>query len=106
MGKRPVPVVAIQHILSPICDEQIEIAVVVVVADAPSLSPARALESGSRCDVGKRPVMVVVIEVCGRGFVFGEAFKCRAVGKVNVRPSVVVVIENDGSVTGGLDDEF
>ena len=106
IGKCPIPVVAIEHILSPIRDEQIEVAVIVVVADAPSLPPARARQSGMRCDIGKRPVMVVVIKVWGRSFVLGKSFNRRAVGKVNVRPSVVVVIENDGAVTGGLDDEF
>src|ERR1039458_1977562 len=40
VAKRAVPVVSIQHVLSPVSDEQIEIAVVVVVADARALSPA------------------------------------------------------------------
>src|SRR6202158_5385644 len=59
-----------------------------------------------RCYIGKRPVMVVVIEVPCRGLVFGESLYVGTVGKENVRPSVVVVIENDGAVTSGLDDEF
>src|SRR5215813_10799736 len=41
-----------------------------------------------------------------RSFVDGEAFRRRTVGKVDVGPSIIVVIENNGAVSGGLDDEF
>ena len=106
IGKRPVPVVVIQHILSPIGDQQIEIAVIVVVADAPALCPAWARQPGPRCNVGKGPVVVVVIQVAGRSFVFRESFYRRTVGQKNVGPAVVIVIENDGPVAGGFNDEF
>ena len=50
--------------------------------------------------------MVVVIQVTGGCFIVGETLHRRTVRKVNVRPSVIVVIENKGAVAGGFDDEF
>src|SRR6202035_333382 len=63
-------------------------------------------QSGMRRYIGKRPVMVVVVEVPGRSFVFGKSLYRRAVGKENVWPPVIVIVENDGAVAGGFDDEF
>ena len=46
VGERAVTVVVVEHILAEIGDEQVLVAVVVVVADADALSPARVLEAG------------------------------------------------------------
>jgi hypothetical protein len=52
--------------------------------------------------------MVVVIQVSGRCFVFvsGESLYRPTVGKEEVGPSVVIVIEDDGAIAGGFDYKF
>ena len=59
IGERAVAVVVIQNVLAEVGDEQIVPAVVVVVADANALSPARVRDSGLRGDVGKCAVAIV-----------------------------------------------
>ena len=52
--------------------------------------------------------MVVVIQVSGGSFIFvsAESLYPRTVGKENIGPAVVIVVENDGAVSGGFNNEF
>jgi hypothetical protein len=63
-------------------------------------------QTGLPCDLGKRPVVIVVVQVSGRGFVGRETFYCGTGGKKNISPPVVVIIKNNGAVAGGFNDEF
>src|SRR5207249_8272119 len=66
--ERAVAVVAIKNLMAVVSDEQVDVAVVVVVAGADALSPAFAGDAGLLGDVGKRAVVVVSIQVThGRG---------------------------------------
>jgi hypothetical protein len=50
--------------------------------------------------------MIVVVEMSSRLLIFGKAFYSRTVRKKNIRPAVVVTIEDDGAVAGGFNDKF
>ena len=106
VGERTIAVVVIQNRLSPVGHGQIKISVVVVIAHARALSPTRVREAGFGGDVCERAVVIIVVEMRGRRLIWREPGDGRAVGQKNVRPAVVVVIENHGAVAGRLDDEF
>ena len=55
-------------------------------------------------DVGKGTVVIIVIEMARRPFARSIAFQLRSVHDENVRPPIVVVIENRNSSAGGFDD--
>jgi hypothetical protein len=57
-----IAVVTIQDVLTPVSDEQVVKAVIVVVADGDAEGPVLAEQSGLFCYVGERTVAVVVIE--------------------------------------------
>ena len=96
-----VAVVVIQHVLPKVRHKQIVEAVIVVVADANSLSPARMRQPSFGRHVGKRPVPVV-FEKMIRGFLSrGETFQPRPIHEENIEPAVVVVIiESDAAPRG------
>ena len=106
VSKRAVAIVVIQNILAPVCHEQVQVAVVLKIANAATLTPTRARESSLFGDVGKRPVVVVVIEMSGRFLTFWKTFHGRPVRKKNIRPAVVVVVEYNTAVPGCFNDEF
>src|SRR5579871_2670568 len=55
--------------------------------------------------IGKCAITVVVIEMAGGGLVLTRNNR-RTIRQVNVRPAIVVVVEDHCTVTRGLDDEF
>ena len=63
IAERAVAVVAIEHLMAVVGDEQIDVAVVVVVAGADALSPAAAADARLRGDVGEGAVAVVAIQM-------------------------------------------
>jgi len=65
----------IQHVLAEVANEQILIAVVVVIPDADALSPTRAADAGFLRHIDEGAVAIVLEEVrsgCGS---FGETLK-------------------------------
>jgi len=50
--------------------------------------------------------VIVVIEMTHRGFVFRKPFDRRTVRQENIRPTIIVIIENDGAVARGFDNVF
>ena len=48
--------------------------------------------------------MIVTVEVIRGSFAFGGSFQCCAIDDENIRPAVVVIIENCDPGAGGLDD--
>ena len=93
LGEHAVLVV-VQAVLPVVSDVKIFPPVVVVIADANPLPPARRAQTSLDRDIGKRPVMIVAIEMVGRSFPLGKTLESRAVDDEDVGPSVVVVIED------------
>ena len=74
VGERAVAVVVKQHVLSPESLQQIEIAVVVIIADASALSPTRAGDAGFCAHISECAVVIVVIQMTSGRAPRGEAF--------------------------------
>ena len=93
-------------VLAVVRDVEVFPTVVVIVADANALSPARCGESGLNGHVGECAVMVVSIETIARTLPGRKSFEPGAIYEKNVRPAVVVVIEDGDASACGLDDVF
>ena len=102
IGKRAVAVVAIERILSPVSDEQIFVAVVVVVADSHSGGPSRAEQTGFFRNVGERAIAVVAVKTVRR--VRGCAAEPAAIENENIHPAVVIVIDKSHAAAGCFDN--
>ena len=87
--------VAIEHVLAPVSDEEIGIAVVVVIARADALRPAGASNSHLLGDVAVAAPAFVVVEARGRAV---------AAGHEDVEQAVVIVVEEAHAAAGGFDD--
>ena len=66
VAERPVAVVAIQHVVAVVGDEQIVEPVVVVVADGDRRGPAGARQAGLVRHIRERAVAIVLVEAIGR----------------------------------------
>src|SRR5207244_377224 len=97
-------VVVVQAILAVISDVQILPAVIVVVAHADSLSPARSRQTRFERYVAESAVMIIAIKLIGRRLSSGEPFQSGAIHDEDVGPAVVVIIENRNAGAGCLDD--
>ena len=91
-GKGAVAVVAIKQILPVVSDENIIPPIVIVVADADALTPARVQQPCFRGHVGKGAITIVVEEAIRGSLVRREPFNCRAVDEEKIRVTVSVVI--------------
>src|SRR5258708_25960707 len=56
--------------------------------------------------VCKRAVRIVVIKGPSRLLTVGESFHSRAVRQKNIRPAIVVIIEDNCTVAGAFDNEL
>ena len=93
VGERAVPVVAEQLARAVVGEEQVLVAVVVVVRRAPAVRvPLDVVDAGGRGHVRERPVAVVVEEGVGAD----------GVRDVHVLQVVVVVVEHDDARSDGL----
>ncbi len=86
-------------------DEKIVEAVVIVVTDGHAHSKQFDVEPSLVRHVGERAVMIVVIESGGRVFL-DMAGPVHAVHKKNVRPAVVVVVDEGHARSHGFRQEF
>ncbi len=102
VGKGSVAVVAIENVLSPVGDEEIEVAVIVVIAHAHARSPFRARQARLCCDVCKRAVAIVVVQTVRCAF--RCFFKPPSVQDEEIGPSVVVIIDPRQSAADGFQD--
>src|SRR5580658_8668387 len=67
VGEGAVAVVVIENVLAVVGDEEVVIAIVVVVADAAGLSPAGAdVEAGTLGDIGESAVAIIFEKVAMR----------------------------------------
>ena len=94
----------VQPILSVIRDIQVFPPVIVIVPNANSLPPTRGSKSGFLGHVRKSTVMIVAVQVAGWFLSAWKAFELGAVDQKNVRPAIVVVVENRDSRAGRLND--
>jgi hypothetical protein len=93
----------VEEVVLAVCgDVEVVVAVVVVVADAGTLSPGGEGEAGFDGDVGEGAVVVVVEEVAG-GLFFG-GFEGGSVDEEDVGEAVAVVVEDGDAGAGGFDD--
>ena len=94
----------IQDVLAKVSQEQIIVAVVIVIADADAVTPARMAESRFLGHIGESAVAIVVIEVICRFLAGGKSLVLGAVQQEDIEPAIVVVIEEGDSTTVGLHD--
>src|SRR4030081_2571525 len=98
--------VVIQAVLPVRGDVEVFPAVVVVIAHADALTPARGGQTGLDGYITEGSIVVVAVKMVGRSFAFGESFESCSVNEEDVRPSVVVVIEDGHARAGRLDNVF
>src|SRR5579864_1872171 len=95
IGEGAVAIVVVERVAVDASDENIFVAVVVVIADRNAGVVARAGQSGLCGDVGEVTLAVVFEEaVVVLGRIFLERLQVRAVSEEDVELAVVVVIEN------------
>ena len=102
--ERPVPLVAIEHVVSEVGHQQIGVPVVVVIGGADALTPARAGQTSPPGDILKRAVSLIAIEVIDRLFPWRKAFRPAAVGKENIPEAVAVEIKDGNAGPRGLEN--
>ena len=103
IGESAVAVVAIERVLPVVGDEQIVVAVVVVVADAAGLSPAGlVLQAGADRDIGEGAVAIVLEEVAMRLLAGGKSLQPPAVHQEQIEPAIVVVVVEGQAAAGGF----
>src|SRR6266403_1345516 len=55
-------------------------------------------------DVGESAVIIVVVEMARRSFARSRGFESRPIHNENIRPAVIVVVEDGDARAGGFDD--
>ena len=103
--ERAVAVVAIQDVLAPITHEEIVESIVVEVPNAAPLAPSRVRQAGFAGDIRECAVPVVVEQVASRGSATSCSLERGAVDDENVRPAIVVVVEEGDAPTHHLQQE-
>src|ERR1043166_1528524 len=101
-----VAVVAIQDAIAPVRHKEVVITVVIVVADATTLTPAGARKTRGEGYVSECPVPIVLVKAAGWFVAFARLrLEARAVDQEDVQPSVVVVIEKRNPAARCLQEE-
>src|SRR5216684_3715956 len=93
VGKRAVAIVVQQNAVPPERDIQIRPAIIVIIPGTHALTPARQRDTGFPGYVRERSIAIVVIEMAGRFFPLWKAFERRAVDQKNVRPAIIVIVD-------------
>ena len=104
IGEGPVAVVVIQHDPAETTDQKVRPSVVGYIRDRRSHRPAWIADAGFVGDVGKRAVMIVVIQ---RAFGLLPGKRHRNAGrvrKVNVQPAIAVIVEERHAAAHRFDD--
>ncbi len=97
-------IVVIEMVLAVVSDVEIFPAIVIVVADADALSPAARGQARFRGDIGERAIVIVVVEMIRRAVAGFRRFQGCTVDDEDVRPAIIVVIEDGDACSGCLDD--
>ena len=107
IGEGSVAVVAVESVLSVVGDEEIVVAVVVVVANAAGLAPAGLVfQAGAGSHIGEGAVAIVLEEVAVRLLSSGKSFQPPAVHEKQIQPAIVVVVVEGEAAAGGLEQIF
>ena len=85
-------------------DEQVFVAVVVIVADARALSPSHLSQAGFLRDIDEVQVADIAIEMAGGILAAALAVHGGRVDQQNIHQAIVVEIENRNPVAGGFED--
>ena len=90
IGERAVAIIAVERVLAVVSDEQIVVAVVVVIADAASLSPAGAmLQAGAFGNIGECAVAIVLEQMAARLLPAGKPSRRQPLTrKISSQPSL------------------
>ena len=102
----PSPLLRYRHHAAETGDEQVGPAVVVVVAHHGSLGPAGIAHARLVGDVGKRAVVIVVVERAARLLAGLRHLHALRIGEVDVGPAVAVVVDEGHAAAHRLDDVF
>src|SRR5215469_2754766 len=106
IGESAVVIVAIEAAGAVVADVYVGPPVVVVVGHRAAVAPAVILDAGFFRDVGESAVVVVAEERgVGRGFFAVERIEGRTVDEVDVKPAVVVVVDQADAGAVRFDDE-
>src|SRR5258708_19319152 len=106
VGKGAVAVVVVENILAKISDEEIFEAVIVVIANADALSPARVRHTRLGRDIGESAITIVFEQMRRWLLSGGKTFQAPAVYQKNIQPAVVVVVIKSDAATCGLQQVF
>ena len=90
--------------MSPERDVKICPAIIVIVAGTDALSPTGQRRASFAGYVLERSIAIVVIEMAGRFLPFGEALKRGAVDEKDVRPPIIVIIDERRAASRCFDD--
>src|ERR1700722_17577616 len=86
-------------------DVNVDIAIVVIVADGATESVHLQCEPGLPGDVGKGSVFIVVIER-GKGFAGFVSRPVHGIDEENILPSIIVIIQEASAAAHGLREIF
>ncbi len=92
--------------MTPVRDEEIVEAIVVVIADAARLSPPGSGQAGLGRPVAERAVAVVVEQIAGRPARACLLVEAASVHQEDVQPAIVVVIEQRHAAAHLLEQEL
>src|ERR1700722_1983058 len=102
-----VTIAAIEGILSIVGNEQIVVAIVVIVADATGLPPTGTeFQAGAFGDVGERAVAIILKQMTMRLLTFSESFEPPTIYKKDVQPAIVVKVIKSKAAAGGFEKIF
>src|SRR6266498_500734 len=104
IGEGAVAIVVIKHNAAVVGDDQVVEAIVVVVADAASLSPTGSCQPCLFGDVREGAISIVMEEKIGRLMRWRDALEPSAVDHEDVEPAVVVVIKERDAAAGFFED--
>ena len=100
----PIAFVVIKHAVTVISDEQVLVAIVVVIADASALSPSHLSQAGFLRDIHEMHVSDIAIKMAGGILAATLAVHGGRIDQQNVHQAIVVEIENRNPVAGGFED--
>src|SRR5258706_5212678 len=100
VAKRAIPLIPVQDILSPLGDEDVGVAVIVDIPRADALAPSCTRDSRFFGDVFEiQSTQVVIQERLGL-----RAPEAAAIHQKDVRETIIVIVENCHTCSGGLND--
>ena len=102
IGERAVAIVVVERVPVDAANEQVRVAIIVIITDSNANIVARAGEARFLGDVGEDAIAIVAVKpIVELGGVFLESFDVGAVREKNVRPAISVVVERPDAARHG-----